>query len=226
MHESVSCLCVDIAVAHPPFSHTLSSSPIPCLSDPLFTLFTSGSTGKPKGLVHSTGGFLVYAAVTAHYAFDLKDSDVFACGADIGWITGHSYVVYGPLCLGATTLLYEGHPSYPHAGRYWEVVAKHRISIFYTSPTAVRSLMAVGDEEKNIAAWDRSSLRILGSVGEPINPAAWDWFHKHVGDRRAPIVDTYWRQFFILFFCSCFSIDIARCLAEWIRSEWSKGSRS
>jgi acetyl-CoA synthetase len=159
--------------------------------DPLFVLFTSGSTGKPKGLVHAVGGFMTYAATTTKYAFDLNRGDVYFCGADIGWITGHTYITYGPLTLGATVLLYEGHPTYPHEGRYWEVIEKHAVKIFYTSPTAVRSLMSLG--EAPLAKFNRASLRVLGSVGEPINEAAWRWLHKEVGDSGSPIIDTYWQ---------------------------------
>ena len=159
--------------------------------DPLFILYTSGSTGKPKVVVHTTGGYLLYAAMTHQYVFDYQDGDIFWCTADVGWVTGHSYIVYGPLANGATTVMFEGVPSYPDAGRFWEVCAKHRVNQFYTAPTAIRSLMGQGPEwvEKH----DLSSLRVLGSVGEPINPEAWNWYDKHVGKGRCPIVDTFWQ---------------------------------
>jgi len=159
--------------------------------DPLFILYTSGSTGKPKGVLHTTGGYLLYTAMTHKYVFDYHDGDVYWCTADIGWVTGHSYVVYGPLCNGATTLMFEGIPTYPAADRFWQIVDKHQVNIFYTAPTAIRALMAQGDDfVKNT---DRSSLRILGSVGEPINPEAWEWYYHTVGDCRCPIVDTWWQ---------------------------------
>ena len=159
--------------------------------DPLFILYTSGSTGRPKGVVHTTGGYLTYASMTHQYTFDYQDGDVFWCTADVGWVTGHSYIVYGPLANGATTLMFEGVPTYPDAGRFWEVCAKHKVTQFYTAPTAIRSLMGQGPEwvEKH----DLSSLRILGSVGEPINPEAWVWYDKHVGKGKCPIVDTFWQ---------------------------------
>ena len=159
--------------------------------DPLFILYTSGSTGKPKGVVHTTGGYLVYAAMTHQYTFDYKDGDVFWCTADVGWVTGHSYIVYGPLANGATTVMFEGVPTYPDAGRFWEVCAKHKVTQFYTAPTAIRSLMAKGTDP--IQKHDLSSLRILGSVGEPINPEAWNWYNENIGKGRCPIVDTWWQ---------------------------------
>ena len=159
--------------------------------DPLFILYTSGSTGKPKGVVHTTGGYLVYASMTHQYVFDYHDGDVYWCTADVGWVTGHSYIVYGPLANGATTLMFEGVPSYPSASRFWDVVDKWKVSIFYTAPTAIRALMGAGDEF--ITKTDRSSLRLLGSVGEPINPEAWEWYYKVVGGERCPIVDTWWQ---------------------------------
>lgn len=159
--------------------------------DPLFILYTSGSTGKPKGVVHTTGGYLVYAAMTHQYTFDYHDGDVFWCTADVGWVTGHSYIIYGPLANGATTLMFEGVPTWPDAGRFWEVCAKHKVTQFYTAPTAIRSLMAKGPEP--VEAHDLSSLRILGTVGEPINPEAWNWYNEHVGKGRCPIVDTWWQ---------------------------------
>jgi acetyl-CoA synthetase len=159
--------------------------------DPMFILYTSGSTGKPKGVVHTTGGYLVYASMTHQLTFDYHDGDVFWCTADVGWVTGHSYIVYGPLANGATTLMFEGVPTYPDAGRFWEVCAKHRVNQFYTAPTAIRSLMGLGPEwvEKH----DLSSLKLLGSVGEPINPEAWSWYNTHVGKGKCPIVDTFWQ---------------------------------
>ena len=159
--------------------------------DPMFILYTSGSTGKPKGVLHTTGGYMVYASMTHHYVFDYQDGDVYWCTADVGWVTGHSYILYGPLANGATTLMFEGVPTYPDSGRFWQVVEKHKVSIFYTAPTAIRALMREGDEP--VKKWDRSSLRLLGSVGEPINPEAWMWYHEVVGDGRCPIVDTWWQ---------------------------------
>ena len=162
---------------------------------PLFLLYTSGSTGKPKGVQHSTGGYLLHAALTTAWTFDLKDDDVFWCTADIGWVTGHSYITYGPLALGGTEIVFEGVPTYPDAARFWKTIEKHRVSIFYTAPTAIRSLIkaAEGNAAVHPNLSDLSSLRILGSVGEPINPAAWEWYYKHVGGSRCPIVDTFWQ---------------------------------
>jgi acetyl-CoA synthetase len=159
--------------------------------DPMFILYTSGSTGKPKGVVHTTGGYIVYAAMTHQLTFDYHDGDVFWCTADVGWVTGHSYIVYGPLANGATTVMFEGVPTYPDAGRFWEVCAKHKVNQFYTAPTAIRSLMGLGPEwvEKH----DLSSLKLLGSVGEPINPEAWSWYNTYVGKGKCPIVDTFWQ---------------------------------
>ena len=159
--------------------------------DPLFILYTSGSTGKPKGVVHTTGGYLLMAAVTHKYTFDYKEGDVFWCTADVGWVTGHSYIVYGPLCNGATTLMFEGVPTYPDASRFWQVIDKHQVNQFYTAPTAIRALMACGDSF--VESSSRSSLKLLGTVGEPINPEAWDWYHRVVGESRCPIVDTWWQ---------------------------------
>ena len=159
--------------------------------DPLFILYTSGSTGKPKGVLHTTGGYLAWAAYTHRTVFDYQDGDVYWCTADIGWVTGHSYVVYGPLANGATTLMFEGVPNYPNVSRFWDVVDKHKVNIFYTAPTAIRALMREGEEPVKKAS--RASLRLLGSVGEPINPEAWLWYHRVVGDGRCPIVDTWWQ---------------------------------
>jgi len=159
--------------------------------DPLFILYTSGSTGKPKGVLHTTGGYLVYASMTHQYVFDYKDGEVYWCTADVGWVTGHSYIVYGPLANGATTLMFEGIPTYPDISRFWQVIDKHKVNIFYTAPTAIRSLMREG--EGPVKKTSRASLRVLGSVGEPINPEAWLWYYNVVGDARCPIVDTWWQ---------------------------------
>ncbi len=159
--------------------------------DPLFILYTSGSTGKPKGVLHTSGGYLLYAAYTHHYVFDYHEGDIYWCTADVGWVTGHSYIVYGPLANGATTLMFEGVPNYPTASRFWEVIDKHKVNIFYTAPTAIRALMREG--EAPVKKTSRASLRLLGSVGEPINPEAWLWYHRTVGDSRCPIVDTWWQ---------------------------------
>ncbi|MGA7982188.1 MAG: acetate--CoA ligase [Chromatiaceae bacterium] len=159
--------------------------------DPLFILYTSGSTGKPKGVLHTTGGYLVFAAMTHKYTFDYRDGEVYWCTADVGWVTGHTYIVYGPLANGAITLMFEGIPNYPDVSRFWQVVDKHEVAIFYTAPTAIRALMRAGEEP--VKKTSRKSLRILGSVGEPINPEAWEWYHRVVGDERCPIVDTWWQ---------------------------------
>jgi len=159
--------------------------------DPLFILYTSGSTGKPKGVLHTTGGYLVWASMTHEYVFDLKEDDVYWCSADVGWVTGHTYIVYGPLANGATTLMFEGIPTWPDASRFWQVCDKHKVSLFYTAPTAIRALMREGEDF--VKATDRSSLRILGTVGEPINPEAWEWYFHIVGEGRCPIVDTWWQ---------------------------------
>lgn len=159
--------------------------------DPLFILYTSGSTGKPKGVLHTTGGYMLHAAMTHKYVFDYKDGDIYWCTADVGWVTGHSYIVYGPLANGAVTLMFEGVPTYPDASRCWQVVDKHNVNIFYTAPTAIRALMGQGDDY--VTGTSRESLRLLGSVGEPINPEAWEWYHQVVGDERCPIVDTWWQ---------------------------------
>jgi acetyl-CoA synthetase len=171
------------------------SADCPCeemsAEDPLFILYTSGSTGKPKGAMHTVGGYLVYTSITHQYVFDYHDGDIYWCTADIGWVTGHSYIVYGPLCNGAVTMLFEGVPNYPTASRFWEVCDKHKVNIIYTAPTAIRALMAAGDEP--VKRTSRQSLRLLGTVGEPINPEAWEWYHRVVGERRCPIVDTWWQ---------------------------------
>ena len=171
------------------------SADCPCeemnAEDPLFILYTSGSTGKPKGVLHTTGGYLVYASMTHQYVFDYKDGDIYWCTADVGWVTGHSYIVYGPMANGATTLIFEGVPNYPNTSRFWDVVDKHNVTIFYTAPTAIRALMRDGEEP--VKKTSRASLRLLGSVGEPINPEAWFWYHHVVGDDRCPIVDTWWQ---------------------------------
>jgi acetyl-CoA synthetase len=159
--------------------------------DPMFILYTSGSTGKPKGVLHTTGGYMVYASMTHHYVFDYQENEIYWCTADVGWVTGHSYIVYGPLSNGATTLMFEGVPNYPSVSRFWEIVDKHKVNIFYTAPTAIRALMAEGDEP--VKKTSRASLRILGSVGEPINPEAWNWYNNIVGNGKCPIVDTWWQ---------------------------------
>jgi len=179
----------------------LASQPTTCEPEwveaehPLFLLYTSGSTGKPKGVQHSSGGFLLHAALTTAWTFDLKDDDVFWCTADIGWVTGHSYITYGPLALGGTEVVFEGVPTYPDAARFWKTIEEHKVTIFYTAPTAIRSLIkaAEGNAAVHPNKSDLSSLRILGSVGEPINPAAWEWYYKHVGGERCPVVDTFWQ---------------------------------
>lgn len=172
-----------------------ASADCPCepmnAEDPMFILYTSGSTGKPKGVLHTTGGYIVWASMTHQYVFDYRDGEIYWCTADVGWVTGHSYIVYGPLANGATTLMFEGVPTYPDNKRFWQVIDKHQVSIFYTAPTAIRALMRDGDEP--VKATSRSSLRLLGSVGEPINPEAWLWYYNVVGDGRCPIVDTWWQ---------------------------------
>jgi acetyl-CoA synthetase len=171
-------------------------APVPVNAEhPLFILYTSGSTGKPKGVQHSTGGYLLWAKVTMDWTFDIRPSDVFWCTADIGWVTGHSYVAYGPLAAGCTQVVFEGVPTYPNAGRFWDMIQKHKVTVFYTAPTAIRSLIkaAEGDAAVHPARYDLTSLRIIGTVGEPINPEAWMWYHKHVGGERCPIVDTFWQ---------------------------------
>ena len=171
------------------------TSECPCTEmnaeDPLFILYTSGSTGKPKGVLHTTGGYLVYVAMTHQYVFDYQDGDIYWCTADVGWVTGHSYIVYGPLANGATSLMFEGVPNYPSMSRFWEIIDKHKVNIFYTAPTAIRALMQAGDGP--VKKTSRASLRLLGSVGEPINPEAWEWYHRVIGDGRCPVVDTWWQ---------------------------------
>src|SRR5215468_5797043 len=171
------------------------TSECPCehmsAEDPLFILYTSGSTGKPKGVLHTTGGYHVYTAMTHQYVFDYHDGDIYWCTADVGWVTGHSYIVYGPLANGATTLMFEGVPNYPSTSRFWEVIDKHKVNTFYTAPTAIRALMQAGDAP--VKKTSRASLRLLGTVGEPINPEAWEWYWRVVGDGRCPIVDTWWQ---------------------------------
>ncbi len=170
--------------------------PVPVNAEhPLFILYTSGSTGKPKGVQHATGGYLLWAKLTMDWTFDLRPDDVFWCTADIGWITGHSYVAYGPLAAGATQVVFEGIPTFPHAGRFWQMIEKHKVTIFYTAPTAIRSLIKAADSDEKVHPknWDLSTLRILGTVGEPINPEAWMWYHRNIGHERCPIVDTFWQ---------------------------------
>ena len=172
-----------------------ASTDFPCemfdAENPLFILYTSGSTGKPKGVLHTSGGYLLYAAMTHKYTFDYQEGDIYWCTADVGWVTGHSYIVYGPLANGATTLMFEGIPTYPDASRFWQVVDKHQVNIFYTAPTAIRALMGAGDDL--VYKTSRSSLKILGTVGEPINPEAWEWYYNVIGEKRCPVVDTWWQ---------------------------------
>ena len=179
------------------YNEAIKDKPIECKpesqfsEDPLFILYTSGSTGAPKGVLHTTAGYLLHSSLSHKYIFDIKDDDIYWCSADVGWVTGHSYIVYGPLCNGTTTLMFEGIPTYPSASRFWEVIDKHKVSIFYTAPTAIRALMGLGNDLVNSTS--RESLRILGTVGEPINPEAWKWYYDVVGKKNCPIVDTYWQ---------------------------------
>jgi acetyl-CoA synthetase len=171
-------------------------APVPVGAEhPLFILYTSGSTGKPKGVQHSTGGYLLWANLTMQWTFDIQPQDLFWCTADIGWITGHTYVAYGPLAAGATQLIFEGIPTFPHAGRFWQMIEKHKVTVFYTAPTAIRSLIKAAETDAKVHPknWNLSSLRILGTVGEPINPEAWMWYHRNVGGEKCPIVDTFWQ---------------------------------
>ena len=201
VYERTQSACNMVAGRDKTFAQALAGQSTDCApimvgaEHPLFILYTSGSTGKPKGVQHSTGGYLLWAKLTMDWTFDLKPEDVFWCTADIGWITGHTYVAYGPLAAGATQIIFEGVPTYPNAGRFWQMIERHKCSIFYTAPTAIRSLIkaAEGDAAVHPARSDLSSLRILGSVGEPINPEAWMWYYKHVGGERCPIVDTFWQ---------------------------------
>ena len=182
----------DIAYSAATRAASTDFAPVSMSSEaPLFILYTSGSTGKPKGVLHTTGGYLLQAASTFKHVFDYREGEVFWCTADVGWVTGHSYIVYGPLCNGATTLMFEGIPTYPDGGRCWEIVDKHKVNTFFTAPTAIRALHALGDEL--VTQHSRKSLRIIGSVGEPINPEAWEWYHRVVGDGRCPIVDSWWQ---------------------------------
>jgi len=179
------------------YHEAVEKQPVECppeemnAEDPLFILYTSGSTGTPKGVLHTTGGYMVYASMTHQYVFDYKEGDIYWCTADVGWVTGHSYILYGPLANGATTLMFEGVPNYPDASRFWNVVDKHQVNIFYTAPTAIRALMRLGDEP--VQKTSRKSLKLLGTVGEPINPEAWEWYSRVVGERRCPVVDTWWQ---------------------------------
>ncbi|TFZ06319.1 acetate--CoA ligase [Ramlibacter henchirensis] len=193
--------CNMVAGRDKTFEEVLKGQPDQCepvsvnAEHPLFILYTSGSTGKPKGVQHSTGGYLLWASLTMQWTFDIRPEDVFWCTADIGWVTGHTYVAYGPLAVGATQVIFEGIPTYPNAGRFWQMIEKHKVTVFYTAPTAIRSLIkaAETDEKVHPKNWNLSSLRILGSVGEPINPEAWMWYHRNVGGERCPIVDTFWQ---------------------------------
>jgi acetyl-CoA synthetase len=201
VYQRTATACNMVAGRDKTFAEALAGQSTECKPEvvgaehPLFILYTSGSTGKPKGVQHSTGGYLLWAKLTMDWTFDLRPDDIFWCTADIGWITGHTYVAYGPLAAGATQIVFEGVPTYPNAGRFWQMIEKHKCTIFYTAPTAIRSLIkaAEGDENVHPARSDLSSLRILGSVGEPINPEAWMWYYKHVGGERCPIVDTFWQ---------------------------------
>ena len=201
VYERTASACNMVAGRDISFTDALAGQSAECeavpvnAEHPLFILYTSGSTGKPKGVQHATGGYVLWAKQTFEWTFDVRDSDVFWCTADIGWVTGHSYIAYGPMAVGATQVVFEGIPTYPNAGRFWETIKKHNVSIFYTAPTAIRSLIKAADSDSSVHPknWNLSSLRLLGSVGEPINPEAWMWYHKHVGGERCPIVDTFWQ---------------------------------
>ena len=201
VYERTPTACNMVAGRDKTFAQMLEGQSTDCPPEmvdaehPLFVLYTSGSTGKPKGVQHATGGYILWAKLTMEWTFDLKPEDVFWCTADIGWVTGHSYIVYGPLAAGATEVVFEGVPTYPRADRFWKMIEKHKVSVFYTAPTAIRSLIKAADSDEAVhpKQSDLSSLRILGSVGEPINPEAWMWYHKHVGGERCPIVDTFWQ---------------------------------
>ncbi|CAB5659627.1 acetate--CoA ligase [Comamonas aquatica] len=201
VYERTATACKMVAGRDITFAALLNGQSTECppvavgAEHPLFILYTSGSTGKPKGVQHSTGGYMLWARQTVNWTFDMKDSDVFWCTADIGWITGHTYVAYGPLAAGATQIVFEGVPTFPNAGRFWQMIERHGCTVFYTAPTAIRSLIkaAESDEKVHPKNWNLSSLRILGSVGEPINPEAWMWYYKHIGGERCPIVDTFWQ---------------------------------
>ncbi|MBS3017498.1 Acetyl-coenzyme A synthetase [Comamonas sp. PE63] len=201
VYERTATACNMVAGRDISFTDALAGQSTECeavpvdAEHPLFILYTSGSTGKPKGVQHATGGYVLWAKQTFEWTFDVRDSDVFWCTADIGWITGHSYVAYGPLAAGATQIVFEGVPTFPNAGRFWQMIERHQCSIFYTAPTAIRSLIKAADSDPSVHPknWNLSSLRLLGSVGEPINPEAWMWYHKHVGGERCPIVDTFWQ---------------------------------
>ena len=201
VYERTPTACAMVAGRDITFTEALAGQSTECpavpvnAEHPLFILYTSGSTGKPKGVQHSTGGYMLWARQTVNWTFDMKDSDVFWCTADIGWITGHTYVAYGPLAAGATQIVFEGVPTFPNAGRFWQMIERHGCTVFYTAPTAIRSLIkaAESDEKVHPKNWNLSSLRILGSVGEPINPEAWMWYYKHIGGERCPIVDTFWQ---------------------------------
>ena len=201
VYERTATACNMVAGRDKTFTQTLEGQSTTCPAEmvgaehPLFILYTSGSTGKPKGVQHSTGGYLLWAKLTMDWTFDIRPTDVFWCTADIGWITGHTYVAYGPLAAGATQVIFEGIPTYPNAGRFWQMIEKHKVTVFYTAPTAIRSLIKASEADDKVhpKSSDLSSLRILGSVGEPINPEAWMWYHKHVGNEKCPIVDTFWQ---------------------------------
>jgi acetyl-CoA synthetase len=201
VYQRTATACNMVAGRDKTFDEVLQGQPTECKPEPvgaehpLFILYTSGSTGKPKGVQHSTGGYLLWAKLTMDWTFDIQPQDVFWCTADIGWVTGHTYVCYGPLAAGATEVIFEGIPTFPHAGRFWQMIEKHKVTVFYTAPTAIRSLIkaAETDEKVHPKNWDLSSLRILGTVGEPINPEAWMWYHRHVGGEKCPIVDTFWQ---------------------------------